>query len=610
MTQMDPKRLGLAIGISILILLFFEVFFQGPQREAQRAQQALIEATREAEAEASRAAAERTRVATTPPGASADREATRTTPDLRVRIDAPRVTGAINLTGARIDDLVLRDFAETTEPGSERVRLLHPRTSPTPYFAQFGWTVASEGRSVRVPDVTTAWNTSSSSLTPGSPVTLYWDNGDGQRFELIFAIDDNFMFRVEQRVLNSAAEPVQVTPWGRIRREHTPRTEGFYILHEGLIGVVGGQLREFTYSSARDEAKKEVEGRAPGTVFSQASTGGWAGITDKYWLTALIPDQSLEALMSFRHAPEGGQDRWQVDFLASPKEVRTGQANSASSHFFAGAKEVRLLGRYAAALGIPDFDSAVDWGWFWFLTKPIFFAIDYIFLVTGNFGVAILIFTLFVKLLFFPLANKSYKAMAKMKKLQPLMTELKAKFGEDSQGLQREMMALYKREKVNPVSGCLPVIIQIPVFFALYKVLVVTIEMRHAPFILWIRDLSAPDPTNIFTLFGLIPFDPTVLPMVGPFLHLGVFPLFMGVTMWLQQKLNPQPPDPIQAKVFAWMPVIFTFMLGSQPAGLVIYWAWNNLLSIAQQYLIMRRAGIPINPPAPPSSTSPPAPSS
>jgi YidC/Oxa1 family membrane protein insertase len=590
MTSMDPKRLAIAIGISIAILLVFELFVQGPARQAQRAHQAEVTAVREAEEQAARAAAERARAAATP--GDSTREGVRTTPDLRVRIDAPRVSGAINLTGARLDDLVLRDFGETVAHDSPRVRLLSPRGTPEGYFAQFGWTVSSEGRPVRVPDVNTAWNTSSSALTPGSPVTLWWENGEGQRFELIFAVDENFMFRVEQRVVNSAAEPVQVTPWGRIRREYTPGTGGYYILHEGLVGVVGGTLREFTYRNARDEAAKTVEGRPPNTVFREPTTGGWAGITDKYWLTALIPDQAVETTMAFRFAPEDGKDRWQVDFLAPEKEVRTGQANSSTSHFFAGAKEVRLLDRYAEALHITGFYRAIDWGWFEFLTRPIFFALDYIFLMVGNFGVAILIFTLCVKALFFPLANKSYKSMAKMKALQPKMAELKEKFADDSQAMQREMMALYKREKVNPVSGCLPIVIQIPVFFSLYKVLVVTIEMRHAPFMLWIHDLSAPDPTNIFNLFGLIPFDPTTLPMFGHFLHLGVFPLIMGVTMFLQQRLNPQPTDPVQAKVFAWMPVIFTFMLGTQPAGLVIYWAWNNLLSIGQQWLIMKRQGI------------------
>jgi YidC/Oxa1 family membrane protein insertase len=584
MMQMDQKRLMLAIGISVVILLLFEIFVQGPQRTAQRARQAEIAAIQEAEQVAAQAAADRLRVAATP-GEGA-RETVRTTPDLRVRIDSPAIVGAINLTGARLDDVTLRNYRETIEPDSERVRVLSPRGTPQPYFAQVGWTALGN---VRVPDVNTQWSTSSSTLGAGNPVTLSWDNGEGQRFEIIYTVDRDFMFRIEQRVINGAAEAIQVQPWGRIRREHTPATQGFYILHEGLIGVVGGTLREFTYKSAKDEGAKVSETKPAGTVFQQTARGGWAGFTDKYWLAALVPDQANEATIGFRHLTEGGQDRWQADVLNPVKEVRTGQAASAVTHLFVGAKEVHLLDRYEAALSIPSFDKAIDFGWFYFMTKPFFYAIDWLYQITGNFGIAILIFTVFVKALFFPLANKSYKAMSKMKALQPQMTALKEKFGDDAQAMQREMMALYKKEGVNPVSGCLPMVIQIPVFFALYKVLVVTIEMRHAAFFGWIRDLSAPDPTNIFTLFGLIPWDPTILPIVGAFLHLGLFPLFMGFTMWLQQKLNPQPPDPVQAKVFAFMPFIFTFMLGGQPAGLVIYWAWNNLLSIGQQWLIMRR---------------------
>lgn len=593
MMQMDQKRLMLAIGISVAILLIFEIFVQGPQREVERARQAEIAAIQEAEESASRAAAERSRLAATP-GESGVREAARTTPDLRVRIDSPRIVGAINLTGARLDDVTLRDYRETIEPESDRVRVLSPRGTDQPYFAQVGWTAAGD---VRVPDVNTQWSTSSSTLGAGNPVTLSWDNGQGLRFEIIFTLDRDYMFRIEQRVINSAAEPVQLQTWGRIRREHTPQVAGYYILHEGMIGVVGGTLREYTYKAGKDEAAKVIEGRAPGTIFQQAARGGWAGFTDKYWLTALVPDQSAEATTGFRHISEGGKDFWQADVLNQAKEVRTGLAASSVTNLFVGAKEVHLLDRYEAALGIPNFDKAIDFGWFYFMTKPFFYAIDWLFKFTGNFGVAILIFTIFVKALFFPLANKSYKAMAKMKALQPKMAELKEKFGDDAQAMQREMMALYKKEKVNPVSGCLPMIIQIPVFFALYKVLVVTIEMRHAPFFGWIQDLSAPDPTNIFTLFGLIPFDPTVLPAVGPFLHLGIWPLLMGATMYFQQKLNPAPPDPMQAKVFAFMPFIFTFMLGSQPAGLVIYWAWNNLLSITQQWLIMKRQAPAVIPP-------------
>jgi len=578
--MVDQKRLVLAIAISIAILLVFELFWNQPIREAERARQAEIAAIEEAEraAEAARqgVAASAARQA---PGEGV-REAT-TPADLRVRIDSPGIVGSINLTGARFDNVSLRNFRETVAPDSPLVRLLFGRDTPTPYWVQFGWT--GEG-GVRVPDVNTQWQTSATVLTAGRPVTLSWDNGQGLLFELVLRVDEHFLFTVEQRVTSSTSEPVTLRPWGRVRREHTPQTGGNHILHEGLVGVFGGRLTEQTYTAARDEAAK-----SSGISFRHEGRGGWGGFTDKYWLTALLPDQTRNADFSFRVTQDGGQNRFQIDFLGDAKEVRTGLAEVTRSHFFAGAKLVSLLDRYSALLGVEGLDKAIDWGWFYFLTRPFFSALHWLHEITGNYGVAILIFTLFLKILFFPLASKSYKSMGKMKLLAPQMQEIKEKFKEDPQKMQQEMMALYKREKVNPVSGCLPIIIQIPVFFALYKVLFVTIEMRHAPFFGWIQDLSAQDPTNIFTLFGLIPWDPTVLPVLGPFLHLGIWPLLMGATMYFQQKLNPAPPDPVQAKVFQFMPIIFTFMLGTFPAGLVIYWTWNNLLSIAQQWVMMKR---------------------
>jgi YidC/Oxa1 family membrane protein insertase len=579
--MVDQKRLILAIGISIAILLTFELFWNQPIREAERLRQAEIAAIEEAEREAATTRAGMAIVAQTP-GEGARAATPTTTADLRVRIDSPGIVGSINLTGARFDNVSLRNFRETVAPDSPLVRVLFGRDTPTPYFAQFGWT-SPEGN-VRVPDVNTQWQTTATTLTAGRPLTLSWDNGEGLLFELVIRVDDHFLFTVEQRVTSSKAEAVTLRPWGRIRREHTPVTAGNYILHEGLVGVFGGRLTEQTYSTARDEAANNN-----GISFRHEGRGGWGGFTDKYWLSALIPDQTRNAEFAFRVLPENGENRFQIDFLGDAKEVRSGLADVSRSHLFAGAKVVSLLDRYAALLGVEGLDKAIDWGWFYFLTRPFFSALHWLHEITGNYGVAILIFTFGLKLLFFPLANKSYKSMGKMKLLAPQMQEIKEKFKEDPQKMQQEMMALYKREKVNPVSGCLPIIIQIPVFFALYKVLFVTIEMRHAPFFGWIQDLSAQDPTNIFTLFGLIPWDPTVLPIFGPFLHLGIWPLLMGVTMYVQQKLNPAPPDPVQAKVFQFMPIIFTFMLGTFPAGLVIYWTWNNLLSIAQQWVMMKR---------------------
>jgi len=353
------------------------------------------------------------------------------------------------------------------------------------------------------------------------------------------------------------------------------------VLHEGLVGWVDGRLREVTYSSAKRDGEK-----AGGVAFSGNGAGGWVGFTDKYWLIAVIPDQAAPVASDYRYIA-GGKGAYQADFVANaPLVVAPGAEGTQNARAFVGAKEVRLLARYEEADGISHFSYAIDWGWFWFLTKPIFTALDWLNGQLGNFGLAILVFTIGVKLLFFPLANKSYKSMSKMKLLAPKMQVLREQFKDDQPKLQQQMMALYKAEKVNPASGCLPMVVQIPVFFSLYKVIFINIEMRHAPFFGWIRDLSAIDPTNVFNLFGLLPVDPTLL---SPFLHLGIWPLVMGLTMWGQQRLNPPPPDPVQARLFQFMPIIFTFMLARFPAGLVIYWTWNNLLTIGQQWLIMRQ---------------------
>jgi YidC/Oxa1 family membrane protein insertase len=580
--MVDQKRLIVAIAISIAILFAFEVLWNQPLREAERARQAELAAQAELEAPRPAAPGEAPTLGAPVPGAAPAAPAATTPANLRVRIDSPDIIGSINLVGAAIDDVTLRRFGVTPDRDSERVRVFSPRGAPNAYFAQFGWSAV--GSDVKVPGPDTVWQTSATVLGPGRPVTLFWDNDTGQRFEIAIGVDEHFLFTVEQRVINGAAGTVTVNPWGRIRREYTPETAGFFILHEGLVGVFDGRLTEQTYASAEEEAEKQG-----GVSFTREGSGGWAGFSDKYWLGALIPDQGQSAAFTWRVPQENGEPRFQIDFLAGDKQIGPGLRASSRSHLFAGAKEVSLLDRYAAQLRVEGLDKAIDWGWFYFLTRPFFSALHWLGVVTGNYGVAILIFTLFLKALFFPLANKSYKAMSKMKLLAPKMQELKEKYKDDSAKLQQEMMALYKREKVNPVSGCLPIILQIPVFFALYKVLFVTIEMRHAPFFGWIRDLSAPDPTNIFTLFGLIPWDPTVIPILGPFLHLGIWPIVMGITMYLQQKLNPAPPDPVQQKVFMLLPFVFTFMLAHFPAGLVIYWTWNNLLSIAQQWVIMRR---------------------
>jgi YidC/Oxa1 family membrane protein insertase len=512
----------------------------------------------------------------------------------RVKIVSPHLTGSISLLGARIDDIVLTGYREALAQNSPQVRLLEPRSEPHPYYVQYGWSAAAPG--VKVPDSDTVWTASAPAVEPGKPVTLSWDNGAGLVFEIVLAIDERYMFNVQQRVRNNTGGALELFPWGRIRRDYLPHIDGYYVLFEGLLGVMNGKLHEVSYDTAKTDAEKRdaklrAEGKRAENIAIDANTiGGWAGITDKYWLTALVPDQKTPATFAFRHINEGG-DRYQVDFRSTDAQnVPAGGTASFGSYAFTGAKVVSLLHEYEERLQIVMFDYAVDWGWFAVLTRPIFSALQWFHGLLGNFGLAILAFTVIVKLLFFPLANYAYRSMSKMKLLAPKMTELRELYKDDPQRMQKEVMQLYRDEKVNPASGCLPMIIQIPVFFSLYKVIFVTIEMRHAPFYGWIHDLSAMDPTNIFNLFGLIPID---VAYYVPFLHVGAWPVLMGITMWLQMKLNPPPPDPMQAKLFQLMPIGFTFMLGSFSAGLVIYWTWNNLLSIAQQWMIMRSTTLP-----------------
>ena len=577
---MDQKRLMLAIGISIAILLGFQLLLPSAPRPTQR-QEAQQTTRTTPSADTPRPTGDPATPGTQPVAVPPPTQNPRDAP--RLRIAAPRVQGSVSLLGARLDDLVLRDYREQVEPQSPLVRLLEPRYDPQPYYVQLGWSGLAPG--VRLPDGDTLWAASAPELTATQPVTLSWDNGAGLVFEIVLQVDADYLFTAEQRVRNTGGAPVQFRPWARIRRDYTPQTAGYYILHEGMLGMLGGRLKETTYSDAKSTGAK-----ANGIALEVTAPGGWAGITDKYWLTALIPDQQATSTAAFRHLTENGSDRYQVDFIRTEAlTAEPGGQASATTRLFAGAKETNLLDRYERELGLPNFDKAVDFGWFYFLTKPIFYALDWLYRLSGNFGVAILVFTVFVKAVFFPLANKAYRSMSKMKLLGPKIQEMRERLKDDPAKQQQEMMALYRAEKVNPASGCLPIVIQIPVFFSLYKVIFVTIEMRHAPFFGWIRDLSAVDPTNLFNLFGLLPFDPAA---ISPFLHMGSWPLIMGVTMYLQQKLNPPPPDPVQAKIFQFMPIIFTFMLASFPAGLVIYWSWNNLLTIAQQWFIMRQTSL------------------
>lgn len=455
--------------------------------------------------------------------------------------------------------------------------LLSPSNGEHPFYAEFGW-VAPPNVNVPLPGPDTEWTPASREpLSETNPLVLTWDNGKGLQFRRTIAVDEHYLFTVTDQVENTGTDPVSLYNYGLISRHGTPAVSGYYILHEGLIGVFGDAgLQEVSYSKAAEAPQ------------SWKSTGGWLGITDKYWAAALIPDQSTPMQARFSSGQIGQLKTYQTDYLSDAIQIAPGAKTEVTGRMFAGAKEVQVVDGYEVKYGIAKFELLIDWGWFYFFTKPLFYGLDFFYKLVGNFGLSILIVTVLIKIVFFPLANKSYASLAKMKAVQPQMMAIKDRYADDKMKLQQAMLELYRKEKINPLAGCWPVLIQIPVFFALYKVLFVTIEMRHAPFYGWIHDLAAPDPTTVFNLFGLIPWAPPAI------LMLGAWPLIMGVTMWVQMKLNPPATDPTQRMIFAWMPVMFTFMLASFPAGLVIYWTWNNALSITQQAYIMRRNGVKV----------------
>ena len=577
----ENRNLILAVALSMAVLFGWQILVIQPELEKEQAQQALIVEQQVAIAktqtvDGTPAIGSSVEAINVTPGVAGQGVATANTAK-RITIDAPLVQGSFSLQGARIDDIILTGYRETLDAKSDNIHFLKKTSSQEPFFAEFGW--ASSDADQPMPSAQTLWAADRDLLSPSSPVTLRWDNGRGLVFTRKISINDDYLITYDDSVVSSLNKAITMYPFGLVRRQGTPPTSGIYILHEGALGVFDETLKEEDYSDLRDAP-------SGGIKVSPVATGGWIGITDKYWLAALLPSQQEKFTYSFQSLP-GKTDRYQVDYIDNVGlTLAGGSAVSTQGRLFAGAKKVALLDYYGEELGIPNFDLAIDFGWFYFLTKPFFYAIDWLFNLFGNFGVATLAFTVVVKLAFFPLANKSYRSMAKMRILTPKLQSLRERYSDDRMKLNQEMMALYKAEKVNPAAGCLPVLLQIPVFFALYKVLFVTIEMRHAPFFGWIADLSAPDPTSIFNIFGLLPFSVDFLP---PFLQLGLWPIFMGISMFLQMRLNPTPPDPIQAKVFQWMPVFFTFLLATFPAGLVIYWTWNNLLSMAQQWYIMKQ---------------------
>ena len=499
----------------------------------------------------------------------------------RVRLDTPSLVGSINLKGGRIDDLRLKKYHQSVDPKSPIITLLSPVGARDAYFAEAGWAPAA-GAKVKVPGPQTLWKApDGAELKPGQPVVLEWDNGAGLIFRRAFMVDENYMFTVTQTVENRTGKPVTLFPYARVQRHGIPPLQGYFVLHEGLVGVLDGDLKEVKYKDLTKDDAKPVEAD---------STGGWLGITDKYWAVTVIPADQKEKVHGRFFRTGGAANIFQADYLSKQGvTIAPGEKASNATRVFAGAKVVNLIDAYEKKHGIAKFDLIIDWGWFYFITKPMFFLLHWLYKLLGNYGFAILAATLIIKLVLFPLSNKSYASMAKMKQLQPDLERIKELYKDDRMKQQQAMMELYRKHKVSPMAGCLPMLVQIPIFFSLYKVLFVTIEMRHAPFIGWIRDLSAPDPTSVFNLFGLIPWDPP------QFLMLGVLPLLMGITMWVQMRLNPAPPDPIQAQMFNWMPVLFTFMLASFPSGLVLYWTWNNLLSIFQQAYIMKKNGAEIH---------------
>jgi YidC/Oxa1 family membrane protein insertase len=587
----DNRNYYLAIGLSVLVVFVWNYFYAEPRMARMRQEQAQTQSVTNIKkgAEPGAVGSTPTPSVNAPPQGGVGPQTALATKSRdaaladspRVAIDTPKLKGSIALKGARIDDIVLKDYRETPDPTSPNIVLLSPADAPTPYYAEDGY-VASPGAKVALPNANTLWTAEGGALTPSTPVTLTWDNGEGLIFHRQVAIDDNYMLTITDTVDNKTAAPVLLYPYSLILRQGLPQTSGYSVLHEGYVGVIGDSgVQDLTYSSIEKEANatKTLKG-----------TGGWLGFTDKYWATALIPNQKQSFAGSFT-ARGAGTKIFQTDTLGEAMTVPANGSAITASRLFAGAKVTALLDAYKQNLGIEKFDLLIDWGWFYFITKPMFFLLDTIYKFTGNFGVAVICITFLVKLVFYPLANRSYVSMAKMKAAQPQLAALKERYPDDKAKQQQEMMAIYKREKINPVAGCLPMVIQIPVFFSLYKVLFVTIEMRQAPFFGWIRDLSQPDPTNIFNLFGLLPYNPTTLPMVGHFLDIGIWPLIMGFSMFLQMKMNPEPTDPVQKQMFAWMPVIFTFMLGTFPSGLVIYWTCNNTLTVIQQSIIMKQAG-------------------
>ena len=556
----NQKNLFLAILISMAIIFAFQLLVPQPERapvsENDTLEENLVDLS--IKSSTSQVMIERNEVINS---------------SSRVTFDNSKIKGSINLQGGVIDDLVLEEFRETLDPSSDLIEFLNPEGSKDTYYLDVGW--VSSDSTIELPNSKSVWKADKNSIDINEPVKLSWKNSQNITFEKIISLDENYLFNVDQRVINNSNKSFDLFPYGLSKRQGVPEMQNFFILHEGPLSITDGVLEEYDYDDLKEKKKIKL-----------SSIGGWIGMTDKYWQTAIIPNQNEPIQQTYKYSFAENIDNFQTDVVGDKIAVSNGASVSHNFKLFAGPKIVSVIDKYMEEYGIQEFDRSVDFGWFYFLTKPIFNVLQFIFGYVGNFGWSIIVFTMLMRICFFPLAQQSFKSMAKMKKLGPEMQRLKEQYGDDRAGMQKEMMALYKREKANPIAGCLPILLQIPVFFALYKVLFVTIEMRHAPFIGWIHDLSAPDPLGLLTLFGFFDWN---VPGILQLFNIGIWPILMGISMFLQQKLNPAPVDKMQAKIFMFLPIVFTFVLGGFAAGLVIYWTTNNVLSMAQQYVIQRK---------------------
>ena len=575
MEEQSNKNLILAMVLSAAVMIVWFIFFPPPEPPVD---QSATTAPAEVSAPATTSAANTAEGTATPAATAELAEAPRLT------IDTPTLSGTISLAGARIDDLSLKTYRETMDPTSPEVRLLSPVGQEHPYYALMGWAPGAGTAAADLPDARTEWSVASGDqLAPGKPVVLTWSNGKGLTFTREIAVDEKFLFTVTDSVKNDGAAPAALYPYGVIARHGLPVMQSIFVVHEGMVRSADGELEETRYKDIVKLDNVPAEQAAAELVNAQGA--GWIGFTDHYWMTVLVPEQGKPFTEVTKHV--AAADIYQTEIRQPVQTIAPGAEITNRIQLFAGAKEWATIRAYDNSGAIPDFINSIDWGWFYFLTKPIFAVLHWLHGFIGNMGLSIIALTFFLKFLVLPLAYKSYVSMARMKELQPEMEALKERAGEDKQKLQREMMQLYKDKKVNPAAGCLPILIQIPIFFSLYKVIFVTIELRHAPFFGWLKDLSAPDPSSLFNAFGLLPWD---APVQGSLLHLifiGILPILLGITMWLQQKLNPAPTDPVQASIFAWMPWVFMFMLGGFASGLVVYWITNNTITFIQQYLIM-----------------------